>query len=131
LDDRVTEKDNSLTECGMEQAEQLRYDGKDVHIDALQSSPLQHAHLKALEIAKHNHDTTLKVATDDLYVERRIGQAVIDALYAGNQTKAMTLHNGFSPDQEVIIPRDHRSSGGGESLNDVALRARLSLTPRS
>jgi probable phosphoglycerate mutase len=112
----------------MEQAEQLGNDWKDVRIDALQSSTLQRAHLTALEIAKHNHDSTLKVATDDIYVERRMGQAVIDALYAGDQTKAMTLQNGFSPDQEVIIPRDHQPPGGGESLNDVALRARLSLT---
>jgi broad specificity phosphatase PhoE len=128
LDDCVTEKDNFLTGRSMEQAEQLGNDWKDVHIDALQFSTLQCAHLTALEIARHNHDATLKVATDDIYIERRMGQAVIDALYAGDLTKAMTLQNGFSPDQEVLIPCDHWSPGGGKSLNDVALRARLSLT---
>jgi len=128
LDDRVTEKDNSLTSNGMEQAKRLGNDWKDVRIDALQSSTLQRAHLTALEIARHNHDATLKVATDDIYVERRMGQAVIDAIYAGDRTKAMKLLNGFSPGQQVIIPRDHQSPGDGESLNDVARRARLSLT---
>jgi broad specificity phosphatase PhoE len=124
----VTEKNDSLTRRGMEQAEQLGNDWKDVRIDVLQSSTLQRAHLTALGIARHNHDTTLEVATDDIYVERRMGQAVIDALYAGDGTKAMKLLNGSSPGQDMIILRDHQSPGGGESLNDVAFRASLSLT---
>ena len=72
LDDHVTEEDNSLTGCGMEQAKQFRNDWKDVHIDALQSSTLERAHLTTLKITRHNHDATLKVATDDIYVERRM-----------------------------------------------------------
>jgi probable phosphoglycerate mutase len=89
---------------------------------------LKRAHLTALQIAKHNHDATLEVTTDDTYVERRMGQAVIDALYAGRIATAMTLYRGLSPDQSGVIPRDHQPPDGGESLNVVAYRARLSLT---
>lgn len=128
MDDCVTEKDDSLTKGGRRQAEQLGNNWKHVNIDALLSSTLQRAHLTALQIIEHNDDTTLKVTTDDRYIERRMGQAVVDALRTGYPTIAMSLCSGLSPDQSGSISRDYKPPGGGESLNDVAFRARLSLT---
>ncbi|KIM90661.1 hypothetical protein PILCRDRAFT_811113 [Piloderma croceum F 1598] len=105
--------EDSLTEYGREQAERLGNNWKDVHIDALHASTMQRAHDTALRIAKHNHDTTLKVTTDDRYEEWNRGFTSASNLNA----ETMGLETN----------RDHRPCGG-ESLDDVASRARLSLT---
>ena len=122
----MTEEQDYLTEYGREQAERLGKDWRDVHIDVLHASTLQRAHDTALPIAKHNHNATLEVITDDRYVERKMGQAVIDALHAGDSERA-TLYTGLSPGQSGTTPRGYQPPGGGESPNGVALRARLSL----
>jgi broad specificity phosphatase PhoE len=123
----VTEADDCLTQYGRQQAERLGNDWKDVHIDFLEASTLQRAHDTALQIAKYNHDATLKVTTKDIYVERRMGQAGIDAVRAGNQERAKALYTGLLPGQSGTTPRNHQPPGGGESPYAVANRARLSL----
>lgn len=100
--------EDPLTEYGRKQAERLGNKWKGVHIDALHASTLQRAHDTALQIVEHNHDTTLRVSTDERYEEWNRG------------------HNGSNLDVETTN-RDHRPLGG-ESLEDVASRARLSLT---
>jgi broad specificity phosphatase PhoE len=101
--------EDPLTEYGIEQAERLGNNWKDVHIDALHASTLQRAHDTALRIVKHNHDTTLKVTTDDRYKEWNRG------------------YSDCARDFDAETNRDHRPLGG-ESLDDVSSRARLSLT---
>ena len=79
----MTDEQDYLTEYGRGQAERLGKDWRDVHIDAVHASTLQRAHDTALQIAKHNHNANLKVITKHIYVERKMGQAVIDAILAG------------------------------------------------
>jgi len=123
----MTEENDHLTSHGRGQAQRLGKDWEDVRIDVLHASTLQRAHHTALQIAKHHRDATLEVITDDRYVERKTGQAVIDALRAVNQQRAATLYTGLSPSQSGTTPRDYEPPGGGESPNLVALRARGSL----
>ena len=125
--DTVTDEKDLLTEYGREQAESLGKNWKDVHIDVLRSSTLQRAHDTALQIAKHNHNATLEVKADSIYVERKQGQAVIDALKAWNPERASDLYTGLSRYESGITRRVYRPPGGGESPNDVALRAKGSL----
>jgi len=98
-----------------------------VHIDAVHASTLQRAHDTALQIAKHNHNANLEVITKHIYVERKMGQAVIDAILAGRTGRASDLYTGLSPGQSGVTPRGYRPPGGGESHNDVAMRAKASL----
>ena len=69
---------------------------------------------------------TLEVTTDDAYEEKRLGQAVVDASCAGRDTEAQALLTGLKPGEKGPLPRDYHPPGG-ESFNDVARRARISL----
>jgi probable phosphoglycerate mutase len=123
----MTDEQDYLTEYGRGQAERLGKDWRDVHIDVLHASTLQRAHDTALQIAKHNHNATLEVITDVRYVERKMGQAVLDAIHAGNTERASDLYTGLSRGQSGTTPRGYRPPGGGESPNDVAMRAKMNL----
>jgi broad specificity phosphatase PhoE len=124
----ASDEDDPLTEYGRHQAQRLGTEWKDVHIDALKSSPLQRAHHMAHQIAKNNHDTTLEVTTDNAYEERRMGQAAIDASCAGNHERARALYTGFWPGESGVPSCSYLPPGGGESSNGVARRARMGLT---
>jgi broad specificity phosphatase PhoE len=123
----TTDEQDILTEYGRKQAERLGKEWRDVRIDVLHASTLQRAHATALQIAKHNHNTTLEVIADDRYVERKMGQAVIDAINAGRIERASDLYTGLSHGSSGVTPRDYQPPGGGESPNNVAARATLSL----
>ena len=112
---------------GKEQAERLGKNWSDVHIDALHTSTLEHAYDTALAIAKHNKDTNLKVIQKEIYVERKSGQAVIDAVHAGHMEQAETLYYSIPSGRSGATPRNYTLPGGGESPQDVANRAVLSL----
>jgi broad specificity phosphatase PhoE len=121
----VTDEDDSLTEYGRQQAERLGNDWKNVHIDALHASTLQRAYDTALQIAKHNRDANLEFTTNGIYVERKMSQAVIDAIRAGHTERAATMYTGLRRGQSGTTPRNY--GGGGESPEHVAMRARGSL----
>src|ERR1700677_5003616 len=104
----MTDEQDYLTEYGRGQAECLRKDWRDVHIDVLHASTLQRAHATALQIAKHNHNATLEVITNDRYVERKMGQAVIDAIRAGYTERASDLYSGLSRGESGTTPRGYR-----------------------
>jgi broad specificity phosphatase PhoE len=123
----MTDEQDYLTEYGRGQAERLGKDWRDVYIDVLHASTLQRAHATALQIAKHNHNATIEVITDARYVEREMGQAVIDAIRAGYTERASDLYTGLSRGQSGTTPCGYRPPGGGESPNDVAMRANMSL----
>jgi probable phosphoglycerate mutase len=120
-------EDDPLTEHGRKQAERLGKDWKDVHIDVLYSSTLQRAHDTALQISTQNH-TCPEVEKSPLFVERKKGQAVIEWALAGNLERAGELYAGLSRYQSGASPRAYRPPRGGESTNDVAYRAMLSLS---
>jgi probable phosphoglycerate mutase len=123
----TTDERDTLTEYGRQQAERLGKEWRDVHIDVLHSSTLQRAHDTALQIAKHNHNATLEVVTDDQYVERKMGQAVIDAINEGRIERASDLYTGLWRGSSGVTPRGYRPPDGGESPNDVAMRAMFGL----
>ena len=118
---------NHLTNLGNEEAERLGKNWSDVHIDVLHTSTLERAYDTALAIAKHNKDTNLEVIWKEIYVERKSGQAVIDAVRAGRMEQAETLYYGIPSGRSGTTPRDYVPPGGGESPQDVANRAVLSL----
>jgi len=123
VDANTLEENDHLTDYGRGQAERLGKDWRDVHIDALRTSPLKRAYETALAIAKHNQDTTLEVIQNDKYVERKPGQEVIDALRYGYDERAVTLFTGVPFGRSGETPRDYMPPGGGESLKQVAQRA--------
>ena len=83
----MADEDDPLTERGRKQAEHLGKDWKDVHIDVLYSSTLQRAHDTALQISTQNHACP-EVEKSPLFVERKMGQAVIEWALAGNLERA-------------------------------------------
>ena len=86
------EGDNHLTNLGKEQAEHLGKNWSDVHINALHTSTLECTYDTALAIAKNNKDTNLKVLIwKEIYVKRKLGQVVINAVRAGCMEQAETL----------------------------------------
>ena len=93
-----------LTDYGREQAHHLGNDWKDVCIDVLHASTLQRASQTANEIPKGNHNDNLEVRTYDIYVEEDTDQSISGAL----------------------TPHDYQLPGG-ESIEQVALRAKQSL----
>lgn len=101
----MTVEGDPLTDYGAEQAQHLGNDWKDVHIDILHSSTLQRAHHTAIKIAEHNHNTKLKVTTDEIYIEMEIGEAYF---------------------VDLLDNHDYQPEGG-ESLNQVSSRAKQSL----
>ena len=101
------EGDDHLTNLGKEQAERLGKNWSDVHIDPLHTSTLERAYDTALAIAKHNKDTNLKVIQKEIYVERKSGQAVIDAVCAGCMEQAETLYYGIPSGGSGATPRDY------------------------
>ncbi|KIM90368.1 hypothetical protein PILCRDRAFT_1681 [Piloderma croceum F 1598] len=119
--------DNPLTAYGRQQAEGLGHDWKDVHIDALYSSTSPCAYDTALQIAEHNHDTTLKAAKGSLFDNRRMGQQVIAAIHAGDTELAANLYMGLRPSENGATPRHYRPPVGGNSPEDVAFRAKTCL----
>ena len=121
------EENDHLTNDGRGQVERLGKDWRDVHIDALHTSTLERAYETALAIAKHNQDANLEVIQNDIYVERKTGQAVIDAIRGGYKERAATLYSGIPSGRNGVTPRGYTPPGGGESPNQVALRAKYSL----
>jgi probable phosphoglycerate mutase len=121
------EENDHLTDYGRDQAERLGKDWRDVHIDVLLTSTLKRAYETALVIAKHNQDATLEAVQNDRYVERKPGQEVIDAIRAGYEERAATLYTGIPSGQSGVTPRHYTPPGGGESPNQVANRATMSL----
>ena len=123
----TSEGDNHLTNLGNEEAECLGKNWSDVHIDVLHTSTLECAYDTALAIAKHNKDTNLEVIWKEIYVERKSGQVVIDAVCAGRMEQAETLYYGIPSGRSGTTPHDYVPPSGGESPQDVANRAVLSL----
>ena len=127
MDGHTLDENNHLTDHGRGQVERLGKDWRDVHIDVLHTSTLERAYETALAIAKHNQDANLKAIPNDVYVERKTGQAVIDAIRAGYNQRATALYSGVPPGQPGVTPRGYIPPDGGESPNQVARRAMLSL----
>ena len=119
------DEDNHLTDRGREQVERLGQNWKDVHIDALHSSSLERAYETARAIAKHNKDPNLEVEPNDRYIERKMGEAVINAIRTRDLERATTLYTGIRYGFSGVTPRDY--TGGGESPQEVANRAVFSL----
>ena len=114
------------SDMGRRQIEHLGENWSDVHINALHSSTLERAYETALAITKHNKDTDLKVTQKEIYVERKPGQVVSDAIRAGFVERAARLY--FGPrSRSGVTPRDYAPPYGGESADDVAERATSGL----
>ena len=94
MEGNALNEDDTLTNMGRRQIERLGENWSDVHINALHSSTLEHAYETALAIAKHNKDTDLEVMQKEIYVERKPGQAVSDAIRAGFVERAARLYYG-------------------------------------
>ena len=127
MDGSTPEGDNHLTNLGKEQAEHLGKNWSDIHINALHTSTLECTYDTALAIAKNNKDTNLKVIQKEIYVKRKLGQVVIDAVRAECMEQAETLYYSILSGRSGVTPCDYTLPGGGESPQDVANRAVLSL----
>ena len=126
MEGNALNEDDTLTNVGRRQIERLGENWSDVHIDALHSSTLECAYETALAITKHNKDTDLEVTQKEIYVERKPGQAVSDAIRAGFVERAARLYYG-PRSRSGVTPRDYAPPYGGESADDVAERATSSL----
>jgi broad specificity phosphatase PhoE len=120
------DENDPLTELGERQAERLGKDWKDVHIDRLFSSTLNRAYETACQIRMQNH-APLEIQRSSLFVERKMGQEVIELALAGQSEAAGRLYAGLGRYQSGPTPRGYRPPRGGESLDDVAERAKMSL----
>jgi broad specificity phosphatase PhoE len=117
--------DPDLTETGEVQAETLGERWKDVRIDHLYCSTMKRAYQTALPISQKNkaHPEILK--SWDL-VERKYGE-LVRRRAAYNDDITSDVYGTSNAPALKDINRDFRPSEGGESLNDVSLRARAWL----
>jgi broad specificity phosphatase PhoE len=126
VDQSICDENDPLTEVGKRQAERLGNDWKDVHIDGLYSSTLDRAYDTACQIRTQN-PASPEVIKSPLLVERKMGQEVIELGRAGHSESAGILYTGIGRYQSGPTPRGYRPPRGGESPNDVAERAKVSL----
>ncbi|KIM76346.1 hypothetical protein PILCRDRAFT_91610 [Piloderma croceum F 1598] len=126
MDQSIYDENDPLTELGKKQAECLGNNWKDVHIDDLYSSTLDRAYDTACQICMQNH-ASLEIKKSPLFVERKMGKEVIELGLARQSEAAGRLYMGFGRYQSGPTPCGYRPPQGGESPDDVANRAKVSL----
>ncbi|KAA1469819.1 phosphoglycerate mutase-like protein [Dentipellis sp. KUC8613] len=118
--------DDRLTLRGRVQASTLGLHWRDTRIDAIYASTLTRARVTAHAIADANNGD-LSVRTEPLLVERHIGSVARVHAARGDHKAARREQHGPGAGKLTHRDRMHRPGGGGESLDDVARRAKAVL----
>lgn len=108
------------------EADSLGRQWANVRIDALYSSTLERAYDTATAITKHNIGHP-EIIPREFLIEQKHGTYVAEMMMRGAEARAIEAMTGRSSRDARPPIRSHRPADGGESLEDVATRARLAI----
>src|SRR5271154_4451443 len=117
-------KDGDLTSRGSEEAKKLAEKLRTIQIDHLYSSGLKRAFQTALPISAQNINKP-PIIQNSGFNERETGERFRERVRLDKNESAGQEFFGRVSDGLPI--RNHRPAGGGESCEDVALRAKSEL----